>query len=68
MRNSDTQYLGSCEIEDKIELGRQFDRNVRRLRTVENLVYKLCGTPEKVLDVWPVGDQAACFCVLLQTR
>src|SRR5580704_16565026 len=67
MRNSETNLFGSFQIDDEIEFSRLLDRNVSRLRPVENLVDKVTGPPEQVWDVCSIRNQTACFCILSQS-
>src|SRR5438874_1106550 len=39
----DTERLGRLQVDHQFELGRLFDRQVRRLRTLENLVNEARG-------------------------
>src|SRR4051812_43183128 len=42
--HDDTERLGSLQIDHQFEFGGLFGRQVRRLRTLENLVNEACGT------------------------
>jgi hypothetical protein len=54
--------FGGLEIDDELKFGRPLDRNVRRLRPPQNLVHIVGrASPEKVWEVWSIGDQAARF-------
>src|SRR5712691_3866362 len=54
------------QVDDKIEFGWLLDWDVRRLRAAQNLVDKVCGTPEQIREVWSVGHQTSRFDVLMR--
>src|SRR6476660_8312909 len=60
-RQVETEGLRSLHVDDKIKLGRLFDRNVRRLRPTQNLINKLSGAPELVRLVRSVRHQTSRF-------
>src|SRR6516162_8496223 len=44
IRHVDAKRLGSCEVDDEIDLGRQLDRHVGGLRSFENPAGVVAGT------------------------
>ena len=51
--------FGCGQVENKIEPRRLLDRNVSRLRAVQNLVRELSGATVQVGQVWSIGHQAS---------
>jgi hypothetical protein len=45
-RNSKPECFGGLEIDDKLEFGRLFDRDIAGFRPVQNLVDEIGGMPE----------------------
>src|SRR5262249_43611250 len=60
----DAEDLSSRQIDDEIELGRLLDRDVGRLRTPQNPVDVVCGSPKQVGQVWSIGHQTSHFDIL----
>src|SRR3954465_15318721 len=60
-RHSNAEQLRGLQIDHKLELGRLFDRQVRRLRTLENLIGENGGPTIKISKVGPVGQKEARF-------
>jgi HdeA/HdeB family len=59
MRHGEAEGLGGLEIDDEIEFGGLFDRDIARLRPTKNPVDKFCGTPEKSRKVRSVGHETS---------
>src|SRR6266576_127194 len=58
-RHSKAERLGGLEIDDQFVLGRLFDRQVRRFRSLENLAYVDRGAPIQIRKIRSVGHEAA---------
>src|SRR6516165_11228230 len=56
-RNFKAERLRSGQVNDEIELGRLLNRDVVRLRSAQNLVYKFGGASVEVLEVSSIGHQ-----------
>src|SRR5438045_43219 len=59
--NRNAQGLGGPRVDNKLELCRLLDRQIARLRALEDLVHIAGGTPEVVQRGWSVGKQDACI-------
>src|SRR5262249_11996494 len=59
--NFQSKRLGSCQIDDEIELRRLLDGKIGGLRPAQNFVDILGGSPEQVCVVWSIGHQTAHF-------
>ena len=62
----EAERLGCRQIDDQIELGRLFDREVGRLRSAQNLVNIVGGAPEKVREACSIGHETARFDILAE--
>src|SRR5262249_43590095 len=56
-----TKRLRGRQIDDEVELGRLFDRDVGRLRPAQDLVDHVGCAPEQIRQVWTVGHETPCF-------
>src|SRR5438876_7753419 len=63
-RHFEAEDLRSCQVNDKIELGRLLDRYLSRFRTAQNLVDEVGSARELARKVWSIGHQTARFDVL----
>src|SRR5262249_27515292 len=50
-RNGQSERLGSLEVYDQLEFGRQLNRQVRGIRTLENEIDIRCCAPEQIRRV-----------------
>ena len=55
----EAKRLCGLQIDHQLELGRLFDRQVGRLRTLENLVDEAGGPTIKISNIGPVGQKEA---------
>ena len=53
------ECLGSSEVDDKLEFGRLFDRNVEWLCPFKNLVHVARCSPPQVRKVCTISDETA---------
>src|ERR1019366_10554254 len=56
-RDREAERLGGGQVDDKIESGRELDRNVAGLRAAQNLVHILGCAPEQSWKMWSVRQQ-----------
>jgi hypothetical protein len=59
VRNFKAEGLGSLEVDDRLKLGRPLDRQVARLRALQNLVDECSRAPEQDEKVHPIGHYPA---------
>src|SRR5438876_7563190 len=57
--HNDAKRLCGLQIDHQLELGRLFDRQVGRLRTLENLVDEDGGPTIKISNIGSVGQKEA---------
>jgi hypothetical protein len=57
LRDGDAERLRGLEVDDQLELGRLFNRQIAGLRAFEDLVHIGSGTPEQVGDARPIGAE-----------
>src|ERR1700716_3990560 len=57
--HNDAKRLCGLQIDHQFELGRLLDRQVGRLRTLENLVDEDGGPTKKISNIGPVGQKEA---------
>src|SRR6476620_8448812 len=58
-RHGEAEGFSSLHVDHKLELRRLFDRQVRRFRTLENLVDENGGATIKISKIGPVGQKKA---------
>src|SRR5262249_46708451 len=56
--HSDAQRPGGLDVNYKIELTWLLDRDVGRLRSAQDLVHKIGGTPKQLLSTWSIVYQS----------
>src|SRR5262249_19068106 len=61
VRNLETERSRGLEIDDKLEFGRLFDRQIAGVGAFENFVDVACGAAKNIAVVWSITDQAASF-------
>src|ERR1700687_4838976 len=66
--HNDAKRLCGLQIDHQLELGRLFDRQVGRLRTLENLVDEARSTTIYISSVRPVGQEEAGIRILFLER
>src|SRR5262245_3670151 len=66
--NLQSERLGGCRIDDKVELGWLLDRQVCRLRTSQYFVDILGRAPKQIWEVRSVRHQSPCFDVLAEPK
>ena len=59
LRNRQTDLLCGLEIDDQLELRRLLDRQIGRLRSLEDFVHLICDAPVAVGEVRPVVHEPA---------
>src|SRR5215475_2672566 len=64
IRHGQAEGLGGLEIDDELEPGRQLDRQLARLGTIEDAIDIGGGTPVAVGEVLAVADQSSGLYVL----
>src|SRR5690242_16217722 len=67
LRDSETECLSRRQIYDEIEFGRLLDRDVARLRAVQNLINIISSAPKQIRIVCGVGHQTSCCDLRLET-
>src|SRR5262245_28054399 len=60
-RNGEAERLSGLEIDDKLEFGRLFDRQIAGIGALENSVDVACSAAKHITVVWSITDQAACL-------
>ena len=59
-RDREAEGLRRLAIDHELERRGLLDRQITGMGPSQDLVHVDGGTPEKIDEVWPVGDQAAC--------
>src|SRR5262245_65880780 len=58
-RNGQSECLCSLEVYDQLEFGRQLNRQIRRVRTLENEIDIRCCAPEQIRRIVAERYQAS---------
>src|SRR5688572_12337290 len=66
--DGEAQGLGRLEVDDQLELPWLLDREVGRLRTLEDAVYVVSDAAVRLRLARSVREQAACLCILATLR